>query len=210
MFNDATKALKKERKRVLKEYKEAIKSGLYSGWDIGNIEPSSVKYKDAVYRVKPVWTRVIDEYDEYLECAELSHRENLGLSTVTSAFCDSGILDFRFIKPQDNISLKISNKIKIIYLNSVNIRYSFFKGNMKFKFDISKNTDIIDFAISLYCFMKNNKELIDSINFQNIEDKVQKNIIKMVCNKHQFDNVSFVTIYENKEEAGKSRVRRNI
>ena len=189
MFDKSLKERNKKRKKVVDEYKRAMKSRLYNGWDIINEETTIIENKGASFKSEPEWMLVVDDYDN--GSIELSHREGLGYSTITLLDAKTDTLDLRFAKPEDHIELELDEKIDTVCLNSVNIRYSYIQGSAKYKFDITKNTDIVDFAASLNFFIRNNRDVIDSINFQGITNKIQLAIIESFCSKNQLENISF-------------------
>lgn len=74
---------------------------------------------------------------------------------------------------------------KSLYLNSINTQYAYFQGQAKVNFDISKDTFILDFALSVKEFINQNKNLINNINFQNLKDRGEVFIAKYICEQLQ-------------------------
>ena len=134
----------------------------------------------------------MDGYDDLMSGIELSHRQGLGFSIIKSYHGNPEKLDFRFARVQDNIEVKQKENIKDVYLNSVNIRYTFIDGSDKCNYDITINSDIIDFAISLKWFIRNNKDTIESINFQGVENRLMAMLIGKICAEGGINKISFV------------------
>ena len=209
MFNKSLSEQKKERRKVIKEYNKSMQSHLYNGWDIINGETKIIEYNDARFKIEPEWKLVVDDYDYATGSIELSHREGLGFSTITLVDTKTDSLDLRFAKPEDNIELNLDEKIDKVYLNSVNIRYSYIRGDAKYKFDITKNTNFIDLAASLHFFIKNNHDVIDSINFQGITNEVQMAILRVLCEKNQLNKYSFNLPGDTDYKKGRRNIKRN-
>lgn len=207
MFDKSLKERNKKRKKVVDEYKRAMKSRLYNGWDIINEEETIIEYKGARFNSEPEWILVVDDYAN--GSIELSHREGLGFSTITLSDAKTDTLDLRFAKPEDHIELELDESIDTVCLNSVNIRYSYIQGDAKYKFDITKNTDIIDLAASLNFFIKNNHDVIESINLQGITNEVQLAILRGICEKNQLNKYSFNLPGDTDYKKGRSNIKRN-
>ena len=206
MFDKSLKERNKKRKKVVDEYKRAMKSRLYNGWDIINEEETIIEYKGARFKSEPEWILVV--YDYAKGSIELSHREGLGFSTITLRDAKTDTLDLRFAKPEDHIELELDESIDTVCLNSVNIRYSYIQGDAKYKFDITKNTDIVDLAASLNFFIKNNHDVIESINLQGITNEVQLAILRGICEKNQLNKYSFNLPGDTDYKKGRSNIKR--
>ncbi len=195
MFNKALKNQRKEELKLLKEYKKSLKQN-YNGYDIGMIKPKIRKYNDVDYRIEPAWRLMVDDYDETIDAVELSHKQGLGFSIINSYSSNAIDLDFRFAEVQDIIDIKLNSVIQKIHLNSSNIRYAFFKGDCDIKYDITIDTDIVDFIISLKQFLDNNIYTVESINFQNA-NALTARIASKICFEN---NVGVVTFINDKKD----------
>ncbi len=189
MFNKSLSEQRKGRRQVIREYKSAMKSRLYNGWDIIPDTGTIIENEGAKYTVEPASKLIIDHYDN--GSVELSHSEGLGFSIIKLWYSDTDTLDLSFARPQDHIDLELDESISTIQLNSANIRYAQVQGPAKYKFNISKNTDTIDFGISLDYFIKNNQDVIDSIYFQDLGNEMQKAVARRICSRNQLENISF-------------------
>lgn len=187
MFNKALKEQEKEMKKNKAEYQVAVENRNYKGWDIGYQEPYDFEFQGVVYHIEPAWKLVVDDYDEYLCSIELSHREGLGFSRITSYKGETDTLDLRFARVQDDVDLKVTDEINTIILNSGNMRYAFIEGTRKYQYNINVNSEIIDFALSLNYFIKNNKTNISRLEFQNVKNRLFAIAIGRLCNEHDID-----------------------
>ena len=192
MFNKSLEVQRKEEARIDSEYKNIRKSGMYHGEDVGYDLPETLVYQGVRYKVEPAWKLVVDSFDELIGSVELSHRQGLGYAFVSSYFGNPEVLDFRFARVQDNIDLKLRDNVKDIYLNSANIRYTYIDGIQKCNYDITSDSDLIDFVISLKYFIKNNKNTIASINFQGMDNQFVLPIIVKVCIDNGVSSISFI------------------
>ena len=184
-------------------------SKLYNGWDIGDTERESFNYKGVLYIIRNAHRRVIDDYDEALASVELSHHEALGYRMIESETPDAEVLDFRFAKPEDYITVEDDQKAKLVYLKSSNVRYAEAYAPSMAKYDITLDTNIPDLVISTRIFLKTNKECISGMNFQGVENNTIKDLLTKMCNKYGVTDVTFIITDYNKKatEVEESKTR---
>ena len=70
---------------------------------------------------------------------------------------------------------------------TINMRYAFIEGTRKYQYNINVNSEIIDFALSLNYFIKNNKTNISRLEFQNVKNRLFAIAIGRLCNEHDID-----------------------
>ena len=165
-----------------------------------------ITINEVSYYIRPEKIRIVDHYGPG-GSVELDHYEYLDYNVIDNYLGETSELDFRFAGKNDEIDIEIQDTVYKIKLNCQNIKEAYFTGNNKISYDITIDCNIIDTILNIKNFLKNNKDNIKMINFQNVSNPIIKKLIILTCMKENITIISFKNEWDNNYNHNKSLVK---
>ena len=141
---------------------------------------SIIEQNGVVYYLEDATTKVIEKYDENLKACV----KGISFNYVRGYEGCVRELDLSWISKQDVIDLKANPGLGKVYLNCTNAKRAAFLADSRFECDINVDCNVVVAGSALKRFLANNINVIDVVNFHNVQNQFVKRFLEDMCSNY--------------------------
>ena len=141
---------------------------------------SIIEQNGVVYYLEDATTKVIEKYDENLKACV----KDITFNYVRGYEGNIRELDLSWISKQDIIDLKTNPGLGRVYLNCTNAKRAAFLADSRITCDINVDCNVVVAGSALKRFLSNNINVIDVINFHNVQNQFVKRFLEDMCGNY--------------------------
>lgn len=162
---------------------------------------SMIEQNGVVYYLEDATTKIIEKYDENLKACV----KDVVFNYVKGYEGTVRELDLSWISKQDVIDLKANPGLSKIYLNCTNAKRAALLADSRIICDINVDCNVVVAGSALKRFLSNNINVIEVINFHNVQNQFVKRFLEDMCNKYGINTnfLDYGIVFDSEEAVSK-------